>query len=113
MKESNNVRNTQIIKTMVVVSGIILILAGIIMILMDIKSEGSISIKTPFIEGSINATYVGLLVIFLGVVLELGAILKSYQFSKRNRIIESPDFKVKDQEETGMYYPLNDEDNTD
>lgn len=110
MKLDNKIRNIQIIKTVVVISGIILIVAGIVMIYMDIKSEGSISIKTPLLEGKIRATYLGLLVIFLGVILEIFAIVKTYPFSSKSKVIEGPDFKVIEQEETGMSHPLNERD---
>ena len=103
------VRTTQIIRVIVVASGAMLLVAGVAMILMDIKSEGKISLKLPFIEGTINATSVGVLVLFLGVALELGGILKPYRFTTKHKVIEGPDFKVKEKEETGMAHRVNKE----
>ncbi|HUW20018.1 MAG TPA: hypothetical protein VMW16_12020 [Sedimentisphaerales bacterium] len=107
MKTDHSIRNVQITKVIVVLSGIILIVGGTIMVLMDIKSEGSITIRTPVLEGNIRATYIGLLVIFMGVVLELGAIMRRYPFTKKNKVIESPALKVREEEECGMCKPLN------
>lgn len=106
MNIDNSVRNTQIIKVMVVISGIILILAGIAMVFKNIRTEGEISIKTLVVEGSINATHVGLFLIFLGVVLELGVILKTYRLSRKHRIVQSPDLSVREREESMMYRAL-------
>src|SRR5689334_7645023 len=64
------------LRVMVILSGFFLMIGGVVMIFMDLKSEGSISIKTPFLTGSINATYIGLLVIFMGVVLAVIAITR-------------------------------------
>lgn len=72
--------NVFIIKLAVILSGIILEFAGVIMVVMDIKSDGSIFIKTPLIEGSLNATYIGLFVIFMGVMLQVVAIMSKYKY---------------------------------
>ncbi len=61
-------------------SGLFLEVSGVLMIFMDLKSEGTIAIKTPFVDASINATYIGLLVIFMGIILQVVTILKSYGF---------------------------------
>ena len=73
------------LRVMVILSGVFLMIGGMVMIFMDLKSEGSISIKTPFLTGSINATYIGLLVIFMGVVLVLSAIAITRRFT-RNKV---------------------------
>lgn len=102
MKNRNVVRNIQILKGMVIVAGIILVVFGITMIFKGIKGQENITIKTSFIEGSINTNYVGLAAIFLGAVLALVAILKTYRFSSKQRIIESGDLKIREEEEIEM-----------
>jgi hypothetical protein len=93
-----------------VICGAVLIIGGVVMILMDIRSEGEIYIKTPIVEGKIRATYLGLLVIFLGVVLQLGAVLKTYPFGKKRRIIASGDFTLREEEDKGMARGLGERD---
>lgn len=72
----------------------VLALGGMAMIFMDLRSEGSIAIKTPFISGSLNATYIGLFVIFLGVVLAAIALLRGHKL-KESLEISSPNDVVK------------------
>ena len=61
-------------------SGLFLEVSGVVMIFMDFQSEGELTIKTPLIEGSINATYIGLFVIFMGMILQSITILRKYNF---------------------------------
>ncbi len=67
-----------LLKISVILSGAMLEVAGIAMILLDLKSAGQMSVKTFFIEGQVNATYIGLFVILLGVVLQIVAIMRKY-----------------------------------
>ncbi len=67
-----------LIKILVIACGFFLEYSGVKMIYMDLQSEGSISIKMPYFEGSINATYIGLLVIFMGIVLQVVCIRRNH-----------------------------------
>lgn len=81
------------LRALVILSGILLMLGGMVMVFMDLKSDGAISIKTPVFSGSINATYIGLLVIFMGVALEAIAILRTYRHKddlQITRVSETP-----------------------
>lgn len=102
MKNRQTVRNVQILKGMVIFAGIILIVFGIAMIFRGIKGQGSITINTSIIEGSINTNYVGLAAIFLGSLLELGAILKTYRFSRKKSTFKSADLEFMVEEEIEM-----------
>jgi hypothetical protein len=74
------------VRMAVIASGFFLLVGGIVMIFMDLKSEGAISVKSPFFSGSINATYIGLLVIFLGVTLEVVAVMKGFNNKEKVEI---------------------------
>ena len=90
------------LRVMVILAGVSLMIGGMVMIFMDLKSDGSISIKTPFLAGSINATYIGLLVIFMGVVLNAIAIMRTFTQKDNfeiSRVLEGskkPKFKAID-----------------
>lgn len=102
MKLSTSMKKIQMIKVIVVVSGLVLILAGVLMIYRDVPGEGDITIDTPVLKGNITSTKIGLLVIFCGVVLEAAVVLKSYTFQKKVRVIQSPELSIREDEETGM-----------
>jgi len=95
---------------MVIVACIILIVFGIAMVFRGIKGQGTITVNTSIISGSINTNYVGIAAIFLGSLLALAAIFKTYRFSRKQRIIESGDFKIREEEEIEMTQTVNEKD---
>jgi len=97
-----SMKRIQMIKIIAVVSGLVLILAGVLMIYRDISGEGDISIETPVLSGRVTGTKIGLLVTFCGVILQALVILKSYTFRRRTRVIQAPDLSIREDEETGM-----------
>lgn len=78
MADDNVAQNIYRHKRFVRWSGLFLEVAGVLFIFMDLQADGTITIKTPLIEGSINATYIGLFVIMMGMVLQAITILKEY-----------------------------------
>jgi len=82
-------KDVKLIKLVVIVSGIILEIAGVVMVFMDYQSQGNMLIRSPVFEGSISATHVGLFVIFLGAVLQCVAILKTYRFVEKKEEVTS------------------------
>lgn len=76
-------RNVFLMKISVIFSGLLLEIGGMIMIFFDFQAQGTIKIKSPIFEGQINATYIGLFVIFMGMILQCVAILRRYQFMNR------------------------------
>ncbi|MHC4595696.1 MAG: hypothetical protein ACYS19_12230 [Planctomycetota bacterium] len=102
MKNKKAVRNVQILKGMVIFGGIILIIFGIAMIFKGVKGQESITIKTPLVEGGAETNYVGLAAIFLGAIIILGAVLKTYYFSSKKRVFESGGLKITEEEEIDM-----------
>jgi hypothetical protein len=67
-----------VITILVIACGFFLEYSGVKMIYMDLRTEGSISINMPYFEGSMNATYIGLLVILMGIVLQVVCIRSNY-----------------------------------
>lgn len=57
-----------------ILSGIILEISGVTMIFRDLKGYGDISVESLLLNANISATEIGLLVIFLGVIVQIFAI---------------------------------------
>jgi hypothetical protein len=106
MKLTGGMRQIQLLKGVVVLSGFVLIVAGLLLIRMDVKGEGEISIDTPVVKGKVTATHVGVAVIFCGVILQGLAILKPYSFRKKTKVIKSPEITLTEDEETGMCHSI-------
>lgn len=97
----NTTRNVFFVKMAVIGCGLVLELGEIAMILMDIQSQGSIAIKSPIFEGSVNATYIGLLIIFIGMALQSFAILRRYRFKTGPKSLKTPNCEYHDGESYG------------
>jgi cytochrome b561 len=102
MKSSRGMQQIQLLKGAVVISGFLLIVAGLLLICMDVKGQGEISVDASVIKGKATATHIGVMVIFCGVVLQGVAILKTYAFRKSTRVIRSPEVTITEDDETGM-----------
>lgn len=59
------------------ISGIILIITGIIFICINLPGSGKMNIKSLILSGEINTDSIGLVLIFLGVILQIIVIKKS------------------------------------
>ena len=57
-------------------SGLFLQISGVIMIFRDLQGYGNISVKSLLLNANISATDIGLLVIFLGTIIQIFAIMR-------------------------------------
>jgi hypothetical protein len=77
------------VKSVSLLSALVLICSGIFMCLKRIQEHGSIDLKSSLVSGQIQAGSLGLMVIFLGVFIVLAVVLRSgVAFSKRGERIE-------------------------
>ncbi len=102
MSSAATIKRIQMIKIVMATIGAVLILAGITMVLMDIRDTTDVSFKTTFMEGKISGTLVGVIVVFFGFCIELAVILKTYRFRKTTRIIQTADSLITEKEESEM-----------
>lgn len=79
------------------ISGIILIITGIVLMCTNFPGSGIINIKSIIISGEINSDSIGLILIFLGVILQLLVIIKS-SFKTKNIV-----YRKKGEDEEYLY----------
>jgi len=73
--------NIQLLKTIVVSTAVVMIMAGIVMVFTGIRDTGFIDLKAPFIEGKLKTGFTGIALIFLAIVLVLGSFFFRYKDS--------------------------------
>lgn len=67
-----------LLRLCVALSGLLLCGAGVVLLVLDLRPEtGLVELSMPFISGKVSVTYVGLFVIFLGVMLNMAALFKT------------------------------------
>jgi hypothetical protein len=91
-----------ILKLITILLGALLEISGIYLIIKDVKSFSTISIKSLLVQGEITSTHIGLGLIFFGVILQAIALLKTYQSKRKITSHVTGDLLDLTEEETEM-----------
>lgn len=85
-------RHVFFLKMVVIAIGAVLAVAGVTMMLLGIQSsdQSTFTVKLRDFEVALNATYVGLIVIALGVLLIVAAIMTKYSYEEAVDHAEPP-----------------------
>lgn len=71
--------NIMLLKTIAVCTAAAMAVAGLVMIFIGTKGEGSIDLKAPFLEGKLQSGSVGILLIFFSIFIIVGCLFFRYK----------------------------------
>lgn len=77
------------------ISALILIVSGVVMCAKDMAVDGSINVKSAFIEGALETGSLGLMVIFVGLIIIIGLNFDTKPYKGQEIELEFDGIKLK------------------